>query len=395
MRYRQFAFLVLTVALVAFCGQCPGPGPDPPETVTVEVCLETLKLANEWCPFHGPREYVKGQEPTTVCTVHKKPEDPDPTPVIRVYVGVYDLLGATGDWRAFLKTVKDNGGFGLRLFVCFSWQAPQTGGSPYKQVGTWTHDNGITFPLYRLAEWNPAFWTHLRDVLDEMKSFGLEAWLVVEDYCSLKGDSRSKYWSPMYSSEEALGPDTPGGVWGESMKNWHALLMGKTIQTADAAGVKYLIEPQNEMNIVDGTEAEAVAWHAWAVGVIKANGVPVERIIGTSEVAPAQIAAQVGYYSPHGIGRPDQIVATWNGIPAAKLIYSSDGYWSGGPPGDCDAKGRCGVNETTAPGIRDKIKSVGAYGYEWLPRGCYAANNDRADVGLFNGAILRALAIGD
>ncbi len=391
---------LLSLALLGFLlfSGCPGPKPPDRPTVVVKICTASNQLAGEFCPAETvadrkfyvdpkPGEPVK---PTEICNVHHKPDPP--TPSLKVYVGVYDAKGATGDRSKFLRKVKDAGGFGLRLFAgCYSWNGPQAGGSPYKQVGSWTHDNGITFPLYRLAEWDPVYWLDLYYLLREMKDVGLEAWLVVEDYCSLKGDSRTKYYNPMYSSVEALDASTPGGVWGDPMKQYHALLIGKTIQTADASGVDYFIEPVNEHNIVDGTPAAAVAWHSWAVEVIKANGVPISKIVGTSEVAPAAIAAQCGFYSPHGIGRPDQIISPWNGIPASKLIFSSDGFWGG--TGLPDAKGRRGVGLDVAQPIAQACLKVGA-AFELLPREVYGQNNDRANVDLYDDAVTRMLAFG-
>jgi hypothetical protein len=316
----------------------------------------------------------------------------EPVPTVQVYVGVYDLLGATGDQIAFLDKVKANGGKGVRLFVCYSWQGPQTGGSPYLQVGSWTHDNGITFPLYRLSAWDENFWTRFNDFLCAARDRGLTVWIVVEDFCSLKGDSRTKYWNPMMSSEEALGPTTPGGIWGEAMKAWHLSLIDRTISAAKAVpGLEYLIEPMNEYDALDWPDADMIAWHAWAVDEIRKRGVPLSRIVGTAGRQASAIAAQVGLYSPHGVGRPEQIV----GIPGKKMseiLPSSDGYWGGGSGSDCDLAGKCSFGVDGAIALGAKIKAAGAFGFEWLPRHVYLTNRDRANVDLFDGAILKALA---
>jgi len=51
------------------------PPPPGPPTIVVEVCAESGLLPNEWCPARENRTFVKGEEPTTVCTIHKKPEE--------------------------------------------------------------------------------------------------------------------------------------------------------------------------------------------------------------------------------------------------------------------------------------------------------------------------------
>lgn len=316
------------------------------------------------------------------------PIPPDPTPTVAVYAGVYDLMGATGDVGQYLADCADAGAAGVRLFACYSWQGPQPL-SPYKQVGTWVHDNGMTFPLYRLSEWNPDYWNFLAAVLKSCGGEGLKVWIAAEDFCSLKGDSRVKYWNPMYSSEEALSPSTPGGVWGEAMKKYHAALYAKIIETANASGVDYLIEPMNEYDIVDGTPEQDAAWHQWAVDAIVGLGVPKSKIIASSGAAPATIAAQCGMYSPHGVGTPDQIKPI-PGVAIGATLFSSDGYWTG--TGPADIKGRRGPGVDVAADIGRAIIAAGAVGFEYLPRDAYKANNDRACVDGLDLSTVKAMA---
>lgn len=358
--------------------------PEPPVPVSVVVCKTSGQIPNLYCPESESRDFLPADVPIESCNVHHKP-----APAIKVYVEALDFMGALGDWSGYIKNAKANGAYGFRFIICYSWQGKQPL-PPYAQISSWTHENGDVFPLYRLSTWNELYWQKLRDVLGLMAISGLEAWLVVEDYCSLKGDQHVKYFNPFYSSEEALSPATPGGVWGDAMKPYHYNLIERTVQVANASAVNFKVEPMNEMNIVGGTPAEAVAWHGWAVEALVKCGIPKSRIVGTSE-SGVNIMSQVGLYSPHGIGRPDQITPTFGGVPAAAIIYSSDGAW-GIASTDCDAKGRCGVGLAQAPGIRDKIKAVGAYAYSWLPRGAYRLNNDRATLELVSMEILRSLA---
>jgi hypothetical protein len=79
-----------------------------------------------------------------------------------------------------------------------------------------------------------------------MKRLGLTAWLVAEDYCSLKGNKTDKYFNPFYCSEEAFSPSTPGGVWGEAMKFYHAALFQKIVNVADASSCPYKFEVNSQ-----------------------------------------------------------------------------------------------------------------------------------------------------
>jgi len=49
------------------------PEPPEPEYVTVNVCQETRKVANPYCPSVEDEKFIKGEEPIEVCTFHKKP----------------------------------------------------------------------------------------------------------------------------------------------------------------------------------------------------------------------------------------------------------------------------------------------------------------------------------
>jgi len=48
--------------------------PPKPPVVLVEVCRESQLLPNEWCPEREVKTFIKGQEPTSSCTIHKAPE---------------------------------------------------------------------------------------------------------------------------------------------------------------------------------------------------------------------------------------------------------------------------------------------------------------------------------
>jgi len=316
--------------------------------------------------------------------------------LVKVWVGAYDLLGAIGDTSRFLRKCKAAGAAGCRIFICYSWNAEQTGFQPYLKVGFWTHDNGTTFPKYRLGDpyhpsWDESFWHHLRLTLMEMKILGLSAWLVAEDFCSLKGDSRVKYYNPFYSSEEDLGPNTPGGIWGYSMKRYHEALFQKIIETANSTGVDYLMEAMNEADVVDGTVADVIAWNIWAHDSMVSLGFQRGRIAASPGRGQIEIESSCRFISPHGIGRADQIQPL-RGIDIGKTIFSSDGWWAG--TGGADAKGRRGVGVTEALEIRQRLIETGSAGFELLPREIYGQDNDRANLDLFDPSPIDIMALG-
>jgi hypothetical protein len=287
----------------------PDPPDDPVEPPIVweerTLCATSWLKAGEWCIDKKIVAAVVGS-PNSPCHIHTAPRIP-------VYVGAYDLMGATGDWKSFLRKCKSAGATGVRFFICYSWGGPQPT-SPYKQVGTWKHENGDTFPLYRLSEWNKEFWDKLDDVLNNMRELNLTPWLVCEDFCSLKGDQHVKYFNPFYSSEEALSPATPGGVWGIqdgevelnlSMRPYHKALYKKTLDALMGGG--HLIEDANEGDVIGGTDNQMLAWFTWSNATLIECGATRARIVTTVGRNVNEIKAICGAYSPHGVGTAGQI----------------------------------------------------------------------------------------
>ena len=361
----------------------PPDPPDEPEYVWREVCNESGYLSNPWCPEKYSRSFLKGTEPTATCLWHRRPDN-------RVWVGVYDLMGAFGDWKKFLLNVRNNGGYGIRFFVCYSWQGPQPT-SPYVQTGTWKHENGDTFPMYSISQssFNKEFWDKFQNILEECARLGLHAWVVCEDYCSLKGDQHVKYFNPMYSSVEALGPETPGGVWGDAMKKYHTYLYAKTYDTIQKVpNLQWIIEDMNEGWIVDGNDALVEAWFKWSHDTLISLGVPQGRTVST--VCLNKIARMSTFFSPHGIGSPGQITQPYCGVYFNQLIYSSDGYWNGGGP--ADIKGRRGPDANAGKAIGSLISNFEAIGFEYLPRDAYRLDGDRANVDGLDLSTVKAIA---
>jgi hypothetical protein len=349
------------------------PPDDPITWEERKICSVSFGVPGEWCLDQKTVTVPVGSPYPLPCHCHTAPRIP-------VYVGAYDLMGATGDWKSFLRKCKSAGATGVRFFICYSWQGPQPT-SPYKQVGTWKHENGDTFPLYRLIEWNKEFWDKLDDVLNNMRELDLTPWLVCEDFCSLKGDQHVKYFNPFYGSEEALSPATPGGVWGESMDKYHKALADRFTHYRD------IVELANEYDIVDGSDEDYINWY-WR----NSRDINVNVFLATSgaRVNRLGMRSRDELYSPHGIGTAIQIEGMY-GIPPAKMIWSSDGFWQG--QGHADAKGRRGVGIDEARKIGARVKEIGG-AFELLPRELYRDNNDRAELSNFDPAVIEAMARG-
>jgi len=400
----------IALAAILLCG-CP-PKPPEPEKIKVDVCFETMKLANEFCPEHGLREFVRGQEPKEVCAVHQKP--PDPQPRVRVWVGVYDHQVAEGDWRAFLRKVKEGKGWGVRVFADCQWKWQGTMPFEYAAfdeataerirrkdpqdpkdieddggVMTLVRESGRRFPLFDYSRPRAEYWNHLRDVCEYCREIGLEVWIVMLDFCTLKSPGDDKYFSPWYCAVQRMLPGIENGTWGEQMKPWIAAFYQQVWGVVQASGVGYLVEDMNEGDALGWGDAFMVEWFKWSNATLKGMGIPKEKIVTTVGRNAEAIAPLCGLFSPHGIGRPDQIKPT-AGMAIDLTIFSSDGFWGGGP--DCDAAGKCSFGADAAAALGEKVHEAGSGKFEWLPRHVYSRNRNRANLDDFNPAILRALA---
>jgi hypothetical protein len=83
MNLKRKSAWILALALLFTAATCPPKPPTP--KVWVAVCnafpdmpAAEARVANEYCPATHPAQYVKGSEPTVVCTLHVKPEPPIP-----------------------------------------------------------------------------------------------------------------------------------------------------------------------------------------------------------------------------------------------------------------------------------------------------------------------------
>lgn len=175
--------------------KAPVEPPKPPEDplVSVEVCSESSLRPGEWCVDRKMIDVRKSALPLAACSVHKPPR-------IAVYVGVYDLLVAEGDWRAFLRKVKSAGGTGIRIFADCEWNWEGTRPFEYAAFDEATaerirykdpndpkdiqnddgtmvlvRESGRRFPLFDYTRPRAEYWSHLREVLDYCRELRLTA----------------------------------------------------------------------------------------------------------------------------------------------------------------------------------------------------------------------------
>jgi hypothetical protein len=79
---KKTILILLCLALIFTSATCP---PKPiPEKVWISICSDfpdlppdQARIANEYCPSR-PAQYLKSNQPTEICTTHKKPEPPIP-----------------------------------------------------------------------------------------------------------------------------------------------------------------------------------------------------------------------------------------------------------------------------------------------------------------------------
>ena len=312
-------------------------------------------------------------------------------PIVQIFV--HDALDARGDVPAFLDKVVGAGCHDLHFFAFRAAPGACKQGAttmPYNVIGKWTHPtSGKTFPLYRLTKnWNTAYFKKLRLVLNELKKRDIRPWISIHDI-RLR-DKDSKYFHPYYASEEALGPNTPGGVWGEPDKPWgmfpyHRNFIRVLAQKVFSVDYKAAWEICNEFNTPPFQADEyMVEAHGRLTNVLDMSSpfMPEKWTSGTTEAY-----RNAHEYSAHGIVRPEKVIPV-PGIPHAATIISGDGGSDG--DGRADKKGRKGASPAQAAAIVKRVKALHMVGYEVLDRGLWRKDNDVSNLDDFDPASLAA-----
>jgi hypothetical protein len=314
----------------------------------------------------------------------------------KIIMFVHDLQDARGDVPKFLDKVAATGCHDLHLMVFRAAPGACKQGAtvmPYNMVGEWTHPtSGMTFPLYRLTKnWYKPYFKKLRAVLTELKRREIRPWISVHDI-RLR-DKTGKYWHPFYCSEEALGPNTPGGVWGEPDKPWGMypyhrnfirLLAQRVYEVCDDPAWEVCNEFNTPPFQSDDYMVEA---HGELSDVLDSipGGVPEKWTSGTTG---AYRNAQL--YSAHGVVRPEKVKPV-EGIDNQAIIISGDGGFDGDGRYDKKAgKIRRGASPAQATAIVKRIKELKMYGYEVLDRGLWLKDTDVSNLDDFDHATLAA-----
>jgi hypothetical protein len=312
-------------------------------------------------------------------------------PIVQIFV--HDLQDARGDVPAFLDKVVGAGCHDLHFFAFRAAPGACKQGAttmPYNVVGKWTHPtSGETFPLYKLTKnWNKAYFKKLRLVLNELKKRDIRPWISIHDI-RLR-DKHGKYWHPFCCSEEALGPNTPGGVWGEPNKPWgmfqyHRNFIRLLAQRVDAVYDDPAWEMCNEFNTPPfQSDDYMVEAHGKLSDVLDAAGAGLTQKWTSGTTAAYR---NVHEYSAHGVVRPEKVIPV-PGIPHAATIISGDGGSDG--DGRADKKGRKGASPAQAAAVVKRVKALKMVGYEVLDRGLWKSDNDLTYLDDFDPASLAA-----
>lgn len=419
---KKYLYLILFVFLFYLgCPTPPPPIPPTPETVVVKVCETSNLLPNLYCPKTIDRTFKKGEEPTTICAVHKKPVEyvelnickttsllPNKyCPVIKksfvkgtepktvcaihkpskskipLFVFIPDIITSEGDLGAFLTKTAESGSWGIRIFANYSWGRGWRL-SPYVQTGTWSHPTtGKKFPLFDLQTWNPDYWARLKTIYLSCKEKDLEIVITVTDVRDM--DKNEKYYSPWYCSLQALAPESSGGVYGEYLKPFHYNLARVLIEKLNASGVKFRVEIANEFSDLgwadEGHPSIPIKWYSDFVAKLKTFGIPASRMIHSGW--KDAVYNQGGIFSAHRIVLPTKLSAlSYSSADRPRILISGDGGFDGN--GRSDAEGRKGVSVADIQTIGTIIETLKYYGYEFMDRGLWKKDNANADLDDFD-----------
>jgi hypothetical protein len=211
-------------------------------------------------------------------------------------------------------------------------------------------------------------------IAEEARAAGLALEVDLDDFCSLKSGGIEKYRHPYICSIQALSTSTPGGVWGDALWPYIRAIWKREIRALRRTKVKLYAWSMNEGDALDHPDEFMLRWFERAADTLRKYRVKKKRMIASAMRNWEAIADMAGYYSMHGIVRPEKVLDY--GYPHRKIIISGDGGFDG--EGKPDEKGRRGVSVEHAKLIAEKIIEMGYGGAEVLDRGLYRKNNDRA-----------------
>jgi hypothetical protein len=209
---------------------------------------------------------------------------------------------------------------------------------------------------------------------------GLKTILEVEDWCSLKQGGIDKYWHPYYVSPQAHSTATPGGLYGDALKQYMKKYWARLFQVTDKYGgvwISVMNEYDFKQNNPDGTPMDPTEEKVKMVQWYRDSRY---FFLGYQSVASAmryhkELAALTNYYSFHGTGNQETYQKEIKlfkdrgfdiTVNTERLIPSGDGFSTG--TGIVDFKGRRGITTQEVPWLANMVMNRGYAGYEVLVR---------------------------
>jgi hypothetical protein len=287
---------------------------------------------------------------------------------------------------------------------------------PYVAYRTWNTAYGQNLPFFDLTQPNPDWWEKFRYVHKLIKQYGLTAYGVLHDHCSLRVN-RDIY--PFIACIQKVNPDTydantPGGFYGlpaswesedRTMSYWHKKWFEQVINELNSIGVNYCLEIINEATTMHPDELnkpeeinKLIAWNKWAADTLISLGVPKEKLLSSSlETYANEWSKQVGIYSFHGVEKPDRLPLPIERLNEGfdsncKILISGDGGWEG--DGLANLKGERGPSNEQAKQIAKKISTYEDryIGYEHPPKECVVDLKKWNDVDKMDFSLVKSFA---
>ena len=298
------------------------------------------------------------------------------------------------NWMLFLQCLRTRAVDGLRIFLQFSWPPYEVGKanvlSPYRQKGFWNpYGDERYVPFYSQLDFRKelnldpqwlskneelAYW--LRRHWPDVKLI-----LTLHDYCSIKQPGLNKYFYPFLSSSPDRRIDDPkynryaGGFWGMD-----EMTGGNSVQFLHEKYIKAVkniyydldvyLEFCNEDEVQGWDDSYASKYYAW-----------LRKIIGEKFIISGRYANyQPGtIYSEHGTIFPKD-----KKLPSHPSLTLISGDGASGGSGSPDASGRRGLGLVETEFLVPWLFENEFWGYEYMDRGIWGDDNNRAKLELVN-----------
>jgi len=322
----------------------------------------------------------------------------------KLFVFIPDLFTATGDMEKFFSKCRDAGATGIRIFFQYAWNDNIL--SPFKCIGNWKagYPDAPDLPFYDQREWNSEWLGKIEATFRILERIwpNCEVIATLHDYCSFKESGWRKYLYPFLSSYPDYeldnykpGGNLIGGFWGHmnnenlTTQHLHRRYAQKVIGLIKKFGFNFYVEFCNEDGLAGWDDGYVNSYYYWVDRMLHEEGLPIGKLIISGRYA-AYVPGEI--YCQHNIINSRQLNGINPPTPSFdRLLLSGDGGYNGGT-GNPDAKGRRGLGVVEVKSLVVALKKIGAFGYEYMDRGLYYQNNDKACLDNFNDLPLIELA---